>query len=300
MEKVTALNLKGLKNKQKAESKKTTQTKDKNWENCVEHPDTKYVLLTLAEEFVDKKTILDLGWKIVTYAEYANILRNGVKHISNSFHRELIERYCDFIETFAQHTNACLEKIKDTDGWDILNKKDYKEVRCNDIWQKVVMHKLAQKLTALTKKHFSKMQIKYDDKDSWDQSKRPLMIRVAYFHGQALLELKHLLANGVVFCVQQQGDNNLSIGIVVKPGEAIEKALRKKDKDKWHESIKRLISAKHLEHIIPGNEFYSFQSEGACGFYYIKSPNKFNIIDTLNYMIELMGKAISTTNSLTL
>lgn len=220
-EKVISLNQESFKNKYKSENKETHQRLPKNWKNRVEHPDTKYVLLTLAEQFVDKKAILDLGWKIITYAEFAKILRNGAKHICNSFHRELIEHYCDFIETFAQHT-------------------------------------------------------------------------------QALLELKHLLANGVVFCVQQQGDNNLSIGIVVKPGEAIEKALRKNDKSKWNESIKSLISTKHLEHIISGNEFYSFQSEGACGFYYIKSSKKFNIIDTLNYMIELMDKAISATNSLTL
>lgn len=56
------------------------------------------------------------------------------------------------------------------------------------------------------------------------------MIRVAYFRNEALVELKYLLNNGVVFCVQQQGDNNLSIGIVVKQEETIKKVVRQQDK----------------------------------------------------------------------
>lgn len=107
------------------------------------------------------------------------------------------------------------------------------------------------------------------------------MIRVAYFRNEALVELKYLLNNGVVFCVQQQGDNSLSIGMVVKPEETIKKAVRKQDKVKWDVSIKKLVAQKKLDKIITGDTFYSFQSEGACGYYYIHHSKKLNIKNTL-------------------
>ena len=117
------------------------------------------------------------------------------------------------------------------------------------------------------------------------------MIRVAYFRDEALVELKYLLNNGVVFCVQQQGDNNLSIGMVVKEEETIKKAVRKQDKGKWNTSIKKLVVQKKLDEIITGNTFNSFQSEGSCGYYYIHNSEKLSIGDTLKLMVELMNKA---------
>lgn len=107
------------------------------------------------------------------------------------------------------------------------------------------------------------------------------MIRVAYFRNEALVELKYLLNNGVVFCVQQQGDNNLSIGIVVKQEETIKKVVRQQDKAKWYANIKKLVAQKKLDKIITGDTFNSFQSEGSSGYYYIHNSEKLNIKNTL-------------------
>lgn len=267
------------------------ETKNKNNAN------TKYILLTLAEDFVDKTVIECLGWEIITYAEYAKLLREGINLINDCFYRELIGHYCKFIETFAEHTKKCLNNIRDDAGWGVLDDKDFKEVRCNDIWQKLVMHKYAQKLKYLVKVKFHNTPIVYDDKDCWTKSeKNPLIIRVAYHHSQALLELKYLLDNGVIFCAQQQGNNHLSIGMVVDKDHTINKSLRKeKNKTEWHNQIKKRIESKKLSDIIPGDKFKSFQAEGGCGFYYITNNEELNIKATLEKMVELMGEAIKTT-----
>ena len=293
------LNEEGYENKYKAEEANNGKILPRGWRDEVEHPNTKYILLTLADNFLDKDEIQSLGWKIVTYAEYAKLLRTVVGELKDdeikgnkAFYVELIAQYCNFIEMFSEHINECLDNVKENNYWDILKNDDFTAVRCNDIWQKVVMHKYAQELFKLTQEKFPNTKIVFDDKDSWnDTSDRPLMIRVAYFRNEALVELKYLLNNGVVFCVQQQGDNGLSIGMVVKEEETIKKAVRKQDKGKWNASIKKLVAQKKLDEIITGDTFNSFQSEGSCGYYYIHNSKKLNIGDTLKLMVELMNKA---------
>lgn len=298
-ERTITLNEEGYKNKYKAEEANKGKNLPKGWRKEVVHPNTKYILLTLADNFLDKDEILSLGWKMVTYADYAKLLRTIIEELKDdeikgnkTFYIELIAQYCNFIEMFSEHINKGLDDVKEDKYWDILKNDDFSAVRCNDIWQKVVMHKYAQELYKLTQKKFPGTEIVFDDKDSWNEkSDRPLMIRVAYFRNEALVELKYLLNNGVVFCVQQQGDNNLSIGMVVKEEETIKKAVRKQDKGKWNASIKKLVVQKKLDKIITGDTFNSFQSEGSCGYYYIHNSEKLNIGDTLKLMVELMNKA---------
>lgn len=299
-ERTVTLNEEGYKNNYKANKANNGKNLPRGWRKKVEHPNTKYILLTLADNFLDKDEILSLGWKMVTYADYAKLLRTILKDDeikgNKTFYIELIAQYCNFIEMFSEHINKCLDDVKEDKYWDILKNDDFSAVRCNDIWQKVVMHKYAQELYKLTQEKFPGTEIVFDDKDSWNEkSDRPLMIRVAYFRNEALVELKYLLDNGVVFCVQQQGDNSLSIGMLVKPEETIKKAVRKQDKVKWDVSIKKLVAQKKLDEIITGDTFYSFQSEGACGYYYIHHSKKLNIKNTLEEMVKLMVKAISAT-----
>lgn len=300
-DKTKTLNEEGYKNKYKAEEANKGKILPRGWRDEVEHPNTKYILLTLADNFLDKDEILSLGWKIVTYAEYAKLLRTIIGELKDdeikgnkAFYVELIAQYCNFIEMISEHINECLDNVKENNYWDILKNDDFTAVRCNDIWQKVVMHKYAQELFKLTQEKFPNTKIVFDDKDSWnDTSDRPLMIRVAYFRNEALVELKYLLNNGVVFCVQQQGDNGLSIGMVVKEEETIKKSVRKQDKGKWNASIKKLVAQKKLDRIITGDTFNSFQSEGSCGYYYIHHSEKLNIKKTLEKMVKLMEDAIN-------
>ena len=83
--------------------------------------------------------------------------------------------------------------------------------------------------------------------------------------------------------------------MVVKREETIKKAVRKQDKEKWNISIKKLVSKKKLDKIITGDTFYSFQSEGSSGYYYIHNSEKLNIKNTLEKMVKLMEDAISAT-----
>lgn len=160
------LNEEGYKNKYKAEEANNGKILPRGWRDEVEHPNTKYILLTLADNFLDKDEIQSLGWKIVTYAEYAKLLRTVVGELKDdeikgnkAFYVELIAQYCNFIEKFSEHINECLDNVKEDNYWDILKNDDFTAVRCNDIWQKVVMHKYAQELFKLTQEKFPNTKI---------------------------------------------------------------------------------------------------------------------------------------------
>lgn len=72
------------------------------------------------------------------------------------------------------------------------------------------------------------------------------MIRVAYFRNEALVELKYLLNNGVVFCVQQQGDNGLSIGMVVKEEETIKNLSENRTRENGMQASRNLSPKRNL------------------------------------------------------
>lgn len=123
-------------------------------EKCKD-PDGKriaYTLLSLAEDFSEKANI-EQGkvWNIVNYKEYAVLLKQNLDLVPSKdggFTKLLIEKYIDFIETFAKGLNAELSKafenLENLKWKDIMCNPTFGELRCNDIWQKVVMHKMAQ------------------------------------------------------------------------------------------------------------------------------------------------------------
>lgn len=117
-DRIGTLNEEGYKNKYKAEKDNNGKNLPKGWRDEVEHPNTKYILLTLADNFLDKDAIINSGWKIITYAEYAKLLRTIVEGLkdgeikgNNDFYTELIKQYCDFVETFSEHINECLNSV---------------------------------------------------------------------------------------------------------------------------------------------------------------------------------------------
>lgn len=54
--------------------KRLNTAKFENWKGNAKLPKTKYILLTLAEDFLDKEAVKQSGWIIVTYADYSKTL----------------------------------------------------------------------------------------------------------------------------------------------------------------------------------------------------------------------------------
>lgn len=268
-----------------------------------ESEDSRHVLLTLAHDFLEKEEIAKSGWMIVTYQEYIKVLRNAVSDMKECFDKQVIMHYCDFVETFDHAIN---EELLETENnkkttWSVLDEYfNEEELRCNDIWQKLFMHQCAQKLSALVKEAFPDKNVKHYDPDTWTKEQEDdIFVRVAYYHSQALVEIRYLLPTGVKFCVQQQGDSPLSVGIAIKNSDidkSIAKNAKKADKEKWSKALKAKISQYNLDKLMPPNKknsYYSFQAAGKEGYFYAHVDHNDETIDgTLNQMIELTKEAI--------
>ena len=299
--KVDALNEEADKAQCKAKLK-LNSAKFENWKESAKLPKTKYILLTLAEDFLDKEAVKESGWIIVTYADYSKTLHDNLDLVKDKFYKELLEKYCEFIDAFYTYINNNLEQIKYTDNWEILKKMDSSPLRCNDIWQKLVMHQCALQLAKKLEKKFGKdfqPIIVTSDQEIWGENgtenKDKLFMRVSYYHGEALLELKYLIPQKGIFVLQQQGNHPLRAGFLdmlsKKP-----KYSKKHDTKNWNEETDRIIRGAKLATMVPPKKVESedkprYKSFGV--FYYNDLNNVTKNIDkTLDDMIDNINKVI--------
>lgn len=300
--KVDALNEEADKAQCKAKLK-LNSAKFENWKENAKLPKTKYILLTLAEDFLDKEAVKESGWIIVTYADYSKTLHDNLDLVKDKFYKELLEKYCEFIDAFYTYINNNLEQIKYTDNWEILKKMDSSPLRCNDIWQKLVMHQCALQLAKKLEKKFGKdfqPIIVTSDQEIWGENgtenKDKLFMRVSYYHGEALLELKYLIPQKGIFVLQQQGNHPLRAGFLDMLSKKT-KYSKKDDTKNWNEETDRIIREAKLETMVPPKKVESedkprYKSFGV--FYYndLNNVTK-NIEKTLDDMIDKIDQVIN-------
>ena len=303
--KVDALNEEADKAQCKAELnlKSLNTAKFNNWKENAKLPKTKYILLTLAKDFLDKEAVKESGWIIVTYANYSKTLHDNLDLVKDKFYKELLEKYCEFIDAFYTYTNNCLEQIKYTDNWEILKNEDFSTLRCNDIWQKLVMHQCALQLAKKLEKKFGKdfqPTIVTSDQEIWgengNENKDKLFMRVSYYHGEALLELKYLIPQKGIFVLQQQGNHPLRAGFLdmlsKKP-----KYSKKHDTKNWNEETDRIIREAKLETMVPPKKVESEDKPryNSFGVFYYNDLNTVtkNIENTLDDMIDKIDQVIN-------
>ena len=282
---------------------KLNSAKFENWKENAKLPKTKYILLTLAEDFLDKEAVKQSGWIIVTYADYSKTLHDNLALVKDKFYKELLEKYCEFIDAFYTYTNNCLEQIKYTDNWEILKNEDFSTLRCNDIWQKLVMHQCALQLTKKLEKKFGKdfqPIIVTSDQEIWGENgtenKDKLFMRVSYYHGEALLELKYLIPQKGIFVLQQQGNHPLRAGFLdmlsKKP-----KYSKEHDTKNWNEETDRIIRGAKLATMVPPKKVESEDKPryNSFGVFYYNDLNTVtkNIENTLDDMIDKIDQVIN-------
>lgn len=282
---------------------KLNSAKFENWKENAKLPKTKYILLTLAEDFLDKEAVKESGWIIVTYADYSKTLHDNLDLVKDKFYKELLEKYCEFIDAFYTYTNNCLKQIKYTDNWEILKKMDSSPLRCKDIWQKLVMHQCALQLAKKLEKKFGKdfqPIIVTSDQEIWGENgtenKDKLFMRVSYYHGEALLELKYLIPQKGIFVLQQQGNHPLRAGFLdmlsKKP-----KYSKKHDTKNWNEETDWIIRGAKLATMVPPKKVESEDKPryNSFGVFYYNDLNTVtkNIENTLDDMIDKINQVIN-------
>lgn len=253
-----------------------------------EASDTKYVLLSLGKPNFELE-----GWRNVSYDEYVACLRSCLekKSLLSAFNYDIIKHYVDFVSVFSSHLTERLRTVTDSsETWDVLTRyEEFRQIRCHDIWQKLVMHKcaqmLAEKLEPLCKEFEITDNIDFCSSDNhiFDDIKagktNKLYIGVNYFHGEALIELKHAFSltkdNKCTLVLQQQGAASLSIGFVIEG---------KTYNEQWIlDNIKAIAGENAVK-----EELHAYNKGKPCGYYYHHLNGTLTINATLDKMVELM------------
>ena len=146
---------------------------------------TSLVLLSLIDNFVDKVLIEQKGWKIVSYQNLYDCLKDIDLSCLSCYYQFILEDYKSFI--------CCLTKIKVSDTY-LLNEKyttNLKNLRILDLAQKLQASQLCSTLIQKIKKE--DIVATYDDKDNnyWvlKNSELRMRIGVGYSNKSALLDI---------------------------------------------------------------------------------------------------------------
>ena len=278
------------------------------------------VLLTLAKDFTEKANIEKKKiWHIVNYQEYSTILKeylNLLPSDDNEFTKQLIGKYISFIETFSNGLNAeltkVLEDLKSKKWKDIINNPSFDNLRCNDIWQKVLMHKFAQILANKAKGYIIDFNANDDLSIFNDENKndRKLYIGVNLLHSQALVGISCLVDEDHIFTLQQQGSAELRAGIIIRNRDKAKIGSKPKMKTElskhelWKQKVSEIIMNVHLSEYIkpyrmhkndPEDTYGVFDNTTKTSFYYSKCCGKKNVSETLDYMIKTIKKIAERT-----
>lgn len=241
-EKAEVLNKDGRKNKAKAmwlvnNPGKTScdllYWNEKNYQKelgMMENINTKFVLLSLAKEVFGIENLnsksdfsivvsgsanlkKEYTWRFVSYEDYATILD---KEANNSnFTNELIKQYAQFLLSFQKllHPNTTLPSSSEVEKteWSILScRKDMKSIRMDDIWQKLVANIIGIKLrNRLESKGYKIKSIKNVNEVLGSKEKMPnsneIILGIGFSRGTALIEVKLVLNETILFGIQIQG-----------------------------------------------------------------------------------------------
>ena len=129
------------------------------------------VLLTLATKFEGydaEKTDNVNGWKVITYSKYIEAIRDVLNEYNlDTFDKELINKYCNFVETIVEFMN---KKLRDNLSWNKMLEvsKELEPLRLHDVWQKLYASKVFTQLenyTPIPEKDFSVMMKKVNNKE---------------------------------------------------------------------------------------------------------------------------------------
>ena len=269
-----------------------------------------YCLLSLTQGYKDFG-----DWKVVTYEEYAEALRKANESKNNNlFKKELINTYCNFIKTFSDHIKESLKEVCDKGivnpdaKWDVLTShQEFCEIRCNDVWQKIVMQHCAKILANKIKDVFGvEAAMAHSDKDIWQkkgtENQGKFFTMVNYFHGEAFLELKYLLPGKGILAFQQQGNHPLRIGILAMREDYRTTTSKKTNPKKWQREAVRCINECGLQDYIKLKErpkkkgINTYKSFGS--FYYDDLNDEVtNIEQTLDDMVTTLKSFIDSRKS---
>lgn len=184
---------------------------------------TKFVLLSLAKDACgldtnkDSVKINDTNWNFISYQNYANCLYREVKEGEN-LTNDLIRQYAQFIDSFCcllKDSDTPLPNMDDIDSkqWNVLScRKDMKEIRMDDIWQKLVANIIGKRIIESLKDNDYSVRINrsvdelFADYQSGNDPNNDINLGVGFARGTAIIDIKLVLNKNILFGIQIQGN----------------------------------------------------------------------------------------------
>ena len=183
----------------------------KNYEDGKKNNDVEYLLLSLTDDFPEKQEITK-EWSFANYRRLSEVIRELIsgKYSSklDAYQKSIFRDYCTFID--------CLHQIQSE--WRIneftpyrIESDDYKELRINDLKEKIRFSKMCVMLGAIIEQELKKT-VDYNterahifgenNKDNIGQ----IFINSGMTRSQGLLEIKILVKSAVALVIQIQGN----------------------------------------------------------------------------------------------
>ena len=183
----------------------------KNYEDGKKNNDVEYLLLSLTDDFPEKQEITK-EWSFANYRRLSEVIRELIsgKYSSklDAYQKSIFRDYCTFID--------CLHQIQSE--WRIneftpyrIESDDYKELRINDLKEKIRFSKMCVMLGAIIEQELKKT-VDYNTErahifgDNNKDNIGQIFINSGMTRSQGLLEIKILVKSAVALVIQIQGN----------------------------------------------------------------------------------------------
>lgn len=206
----------------KEAKKANSRFKKTNSVDCV------FCLLTLAQDFLQKKEICQEGrWIIVTYQKYAGVLKEAYLQTNKAIQElnlGIIRYYQEYIDYLSQED--FFELPDESSMWSATGvNEELQNVRLDDLRQKLIANKLALWILGKLNAQAQTMRVVLTKKDEeiWSNqnSEGTVYLSSGYVNGRSLVCVSYLVSANVIVRFEIEGDKYKRAVIIKK--ESLEK-----------------------------------------------------------------------------
>ena len=176
-----------------------------------------YILLSLSKpvffEDKDKFVIkannnIDVEWNFLSYSTLLGMLKTLSKKIQGSYHQNIINDYCNFIDGLIEIESYC--NLTEDDCFPFEKNEifsDIKEIRLHDFYLKRKYELLAFQVSNKIKET-KEDSIFFGSLSNWEKQKdKPIYIGHGMTRGLGLMDIKYKISTNVSLGIQIQGDH---------------------------------------------------------------------------------------------
>lgn len=178
-----------------------------------------YILLSLSkpvffnteDKFIINGTDIngiDAVWNFLSYSKLIEMLKTLSEKIQDSYHQNIINDYCNFIDGLIEIESHC--NLAEDDCFPFEKNKiflDIKEIRLHDFYLKRKYELLAFQVSNKIKET-KEVSIFYGSLSNWEKQKdKPIYIGHGMTRGLGLMDIKYKISTNVSLGIQIQGDH---------------------------------------------------------------------------------------------